>query len=92
MIELKAIDLLEVIITYVSCLEFAEQCYKKSLFARAKTENLYYYLNHGQTIHSTENFILLNLLQMSCVITWDQKKSVSISEKRMRSFFSFELH
>ena len=44
--------------------------------------NLYYYLNwyvyfgccyiqhHAQTIHPTENFISMNLLQMSCVITW----------------------
>ena len=43
--------------------------------------NLYYYLNHqvqfgcchiqhhAQTIHPTEIFILMNLLQMSCVIT-----------------------
>ena len=43
--------------------------------------HLYYYLNrylyfgcsyiqhHSQTIHPTENFISVNLLQMSCVIT-----------------------
>ena len=26
--------------------------------------------NHGKNIHPTENFISMNLLQMSCVITW----------------------
>ena len=26
--------------------------------------------NHGQTIHPTKNSISMNLLQMSCVITW----------------------
>ena len=43
---------------------------------------IYYYLNrymyfgccyiqhHAQTIHPTENFISMNLLQMSCVIAW----------------------
>ena len=27
----------------------------------------------GQTIHLTENFISMTLMQMSCVITWAQK-------------------
>ena len=29
-----------------------------------------YIQHHSQTIHPTENFISMNLLQMSCVITW----------------------
>ena len=28
----------------------------------------------GQTVHLTENLISINFLQMSCVITWAQKK------------------
>ena len=26
--------------------------------------------NHGKNVHPTENFILMNLLQMSFLITW----------------------
>ena len=41
--------------------------------------------NHGQTIHPTDIFISMNLLQMPCVITWDQK-----NQKKMSLFFNFE--
>ena len=63
---------------------------------------LYYYLNcqvyfgychiqhHTQTIHPIENFISMNLLQMSWVITWAQKKnSASNLKKKMRLVFRF---
>ena len=60
--------------------------------------NQFYYLNrwvqfgcwnsqhHAQTIHSTEKFISINLLQMFCVITWDQKKQPPSSEKNEAIF------
>ena len=47
--------------------------------------------HQGQTIHPTETFISMNLLQMSCVMTWAQKIQPPTSEKRMRPFFSFIL-
>ena len=42
-----------------------------------------------QTIHPTQKFASMNLLQMPCVITWDQKKSVSILKKN-EGVFSFK--
>ena len=56
--------------------------------------NLYYYLNrqvqfgcchsqhHAQPTHPTENFNSMSLLQMFCVITWDQKKSAFYLRKK----------
>ena len=42
----------------------------------------------GQTVHLTENLISMNLLQMSCVITWAQKKLASNLKKKIkRTFF-----
>ena len=41
--------------------------------------------HHIQTIHPTENFISINLLQLFCVITWDQKNQSS----KTRPFLSF---
>ena len=45
--------------------------------------------NHGQTIHPTENFISMNLLQMSCVKTWAQKNSDSNLRKKNEAVFYF---
>ena len=45
--------------------------------------------HHSQTIHPTENFNSMNLLQMFCVITGDQKKSASNLRKKIRPVFSF---
>ena len=42
--------------------------------------------NHGQNIHPKQKFILMNLLQMSCVITQDQKKSASSLRKKLSRF------
>ena len=43
-------------------------------------------VDHDQTIHPTENFEPMNLLQMSCVITWAQKKIQPPTSKK-RPFF-----
>ena len=41
----------------------------------------------GQTIHLTENLISMNLLQMSCMITWAQKKfSLQLQKKEWGHF------
>ena len=46
--------------------------------------------HHAQTLHPTENFILMNFLQMPCVIyNMGSKKSASNLRKKMKSFFSF---
>ena len=37
--------------------------------------------NHCQTIQPTDIFISMNLLQMPCVKTWDQKNQPLTSEK-----------
>ena len=45
--------------------------------------------HHDQTINPTENFEPMNLLQMSCVIKWAQKKfSLQPQKKEKRPFFS----
>jgi hypothetical protein len=63
-------------------LKFAAKTLIKSRYYSLSLLYLYYYLNrymyfeccyiqhHTQTIHPTEKFISMNLLQMSCVITW----------------------
>ena len=38
--------------------------------------------NHGQTIHPRQKFISRNLLQMSCMITWDQENQPPASQKK----------
>jgi len=44
----------------------------------------------GQTVHLTENLISMNLLQMSCVITWAQKKfSLQPQKKNFEAVFIF---
>ena len=43
--------------------------------------------HHGQTIRPTENFEPMNLLQMSCVITWAQKHSASNLKKKQHAVF-----
>jgi hypothetical protein len=47
----------------------------------------------GQTVHLTENLISMNLLQMSCVITWAQKKfSLQPQKKNLRLFLFYFLN
>jgi hypothetical protein len=44
----------------------------------------------GQTVHLTDNLISMNLLQMSCVITWAQKKfSLQPQKKNFEAVFIF---
>jgi hypothetical protein len=44
----------------------------------------------GQTVHLTENLISMNLLQLSCVITWAQKKfSLQPQKKNWGCFYFF---
>ena len=47
-------------------------------------------IHHDQTTHPTENFELMNLLQMSCVITWAQKK-FSLQPQKKGRFFKKEI-
>ena len=43
-----------------------------------------YSQHHGQTIHPTENFEPMNLLEMSCVITWAQKRFSLQPQKNLK--------
>ena len=69
-------------------------------YKNRKKVNLYYYLkrqvyfgscnkhNHSQTMHPTENFISINFLQMSCMITWAQKNQPPTSEDVSQFYIS----
>ena len=46
--------------------------------------------HHGQTIHPTENLVSMNLLQISCVITWNQKKISLQPQKKDLCFHALE--
>ena len=44
-----------------------------------------------QTIHFTENLVSMNLLQISCVITWAQKKISLQTKKKWGRFLSYSI-
>ena len=81
MIELVAIDL-GVIITYGSCLEFAEQCYQKSLIFPSQNRkfikwlNIELYIGIGQKSHRnlvnlrSENMIEMEAIDLEVIITY----------------------